>query len=197
MANRRDQERVPTLLAVNFRLPGREAFIERYASNVSARGIFIVTNETHPVGTELSFELRTVDGANALRGKGRVAWVRSSDPQSTEPPGLGIAFTDLDEENRTLVAKMVEQATKAPREKKVPSATPGEAAVQAWLASLPASRAPGGARLFWPVLAAVLFLGALLWITVGRSGPREPPPDSEPALTPPKLITADTADSGT
>jgi uncharacterized protein (TIGR02266 family) len=195
MSNRRGQERVPTLLAVNFRLPGREAFIERYASNVSERGIFIVTNETHPVGTELSFELRTVDGANALRGKGRVAWVRSGAPPSTEPPGLGIAFTELDEENRALVVRMVEQATKSPGDKRLPAANPGEAAIQAWLASLPRAR-PAGARLFWPVLAGVLFLGVILWITLGRSAPRDTTPEPEPVLTPPKLISADTADGG-
>jgi uncharacterized protein (TIGR02266 family) len=197
MSNRRGQERVPTLLAVHFRLPGREAFIERYASNVSERGIFIVTHETHPVGTELTFELRTVDGANALRGKGRVAWIRTSGPESTEPPGLGIAFTELDEDNRALVVRMVEQATQAPRDKKVPASTPGEAAIQAWLSSLPATRNPSGTRLFWPVLAGVLFLGALLWITLARSGPREAAAEPEPALTPPKLMSADTADSGT
>jgi len=188
--NRRGSERVPAALVVNFRLPGREAFIERYASNVSERGIFVVTTDLHPLATPVSFELRTVDGATALKGEGRIAWTRPAGEEGAPPPGLGIAFTQLDPENRALVRRMVDAARLAGGS--VPPGTPQDTAVAAWLASLGSNgRTP--ARMWWGLAAAALVAagGIAGWVAT------RPAPDAEPeaALSPPQLIGM--ADGGT
>jgi len=104
--SQRVHARTPAALVVTFRLAGKAAFIERYASNVSAGGIFIVSREVHPVGSEIRFEIRSVDGGTVFTGRGIVRWTKLHDPATKQLPGLGIQFTDLDDENRAILEKI-------------------------------------------------------------------------------------------
>jgi uncharacterized protein (TIGR02266 family) len=194
--DRRDRERSPSLLVVNFRLPGREAFIERYASNVSENGIFVVTSDVHPIGTRITFELRTMDGAAALRGEGTIAWARTGGDDSAEPPGLGIAFTRIDPENRALVVQMVEAARRAPQAGAVPAASPGEAAVNAWLATLSRSRRRRGWTWAAGALALALAASAAALFALQRKTAREEQIESEPPLSQPVMIGSGENDAG-
>ncbi len=108
-SSRRADERVPALLLVNYKIPGVDAFVERYSANVARGGVFIVTHEVHPVGSELSFELRTTDGQTALRGKGVVKWLRAYDAAKKQLPGLGVQFTDVDAANRATLERMLQR----------------------------------------------------------------------------------------
>ena len=105
--SQRVHDRVPALLAVTFRLPGKAAFIERYAANVSKGGIFIVSKEVHPIGSEIRFEIRSVDGNIVFSGRGIVRWTQLHDPVTKKLPGLGVQFTALDEENRGVLEKLL------------------------------------------------------------------------------------------
>lgn len=138
---KRREERVPALLVVHYRIEGREAFIERYSANVSQNGIFIATRETHPVGSVVSFEIRAADGSTAFRAKGVVRWIRSHDPSKKQVPGLGVQFTEIDDDNRITLNRMIEQqkAAAPAARAETPAVTPAEAAL------LEASRAQGAA----------------------------------------------------
>src|SRR4051812_41811388 len=98
----RSSERVPALLVVNYKMDGPDAFAERYAANVSRNGIFIVTRETHAIGTEVGFEIRTLDNTTMFKGRGVVRWIRAYDRVKKQLPGLGVQFTQLDGANRAL-----------------------------------------------------------------------------------------------
>ncbi len=99
--------RLPASLVVTFRIAGRAAFIERYASNVSKGGIFIVSREVHPIGSEIKFEIRSVDGSTVFTGIGIVRWTKLHDPATKQLPGLGIQFTNLDDENQQVLEKLL------------------------------------------------------------------------------------------
>jgi uncharacterized protein (TIGR02266 family) len=179
----RREERAPSLLVVNFRLPGKEAFIERYAANISRGGIFLVSRELHPVGTELCFEVRTAEGASAFNAKGVVCWSRNADAAKQLPPGLGIQFTEIDDENRAVVERMVttaEQAARVPGVSgtaAVPALIPADAAVKSWLESLETQPAPRHSKaLLW----VGLFMGIAVptgllagWVLRGWSGEQD------------------------
>jgi uncharacterized protein (TIGR02266 family) len=191
----RKQDRVPTLLVVHYRLHGRDAFIERYAANVSRGGIFIVTEDVQPLGTELAFEIRTIEGVSAFHGKGIVRWVRGADQVKKLPPGMGIQFTELDADNKKTLESMLrtQQAVAASRYSgdstaAVPALTPADAAVDQWLRSLrPVSENRSLAR--WIVVLAFVLAGiGAGWIARGfilspdRPAPASPRPVAvEPA----------------
>jgi len=196
--DRRDHARTPTLLVVNFRLAGRQAFLERYAENVSERGIFVVTTDVHPIGTAVHFELRTMDGAVALAGEGRIAWVRSANAVPGAAPGLGIAFTRLEGDGDALITQMVEAAKGLRKSDSPGGLSPGEASVQRWLNSI---AAPVSRRRRWgwaAALLAALALAAGGAFVVGRSlggSGEDEGEDPGPPLSPPVPL-GDSNDAG-
>ncbi|MCU0693370.1 MAG: TIGR02266 family protein [Polyangiaceae bacterium] len=68
------------------------------SENLSESGLFVATHQIQPIGTivDLKFELPFVEEPFEL--KGEVRWVR---PYSTEiegPPGMGVRFLELTDE---------------------------------------------------------------------------------------------------
>jgi len=86
-------QRGPTNLRIKFRSASLDQFIERYAVDVSAGGIFIRTREPLAVGTQLRLELQLQDATPLLSGEGTVIWIRENDPaRPTVPPGMAVRF---------------------------------------------------------------------------------------------------------
>lgn len=163
MTNPKDQPqaarvhpRLPASLVVTFRVAGRAAFIERYASNVSKGGIFIVSREVHPIGSEIKFEIRSVDGAAVFTGVGIVRWTKLHDPATKQLPGLGIQFTNLDDDNQQVLEKLLElnaQSLEDSQSGLDSLATPGERSAHIHGAALAAVTAPEPAQSsVWPGL---------------------------------------------
>jgi hypothetical protein len=94
--------RTPVVVPVRMRFQSFVDFIETQSMNMSRTGIFLVTREVLAVGTILDLELTLVDGFPLLRGKGEVMRV------STNPPGVGVKFRQLDETSQRLLEKIVE-----------------------------------------------------------------------------------------
>lgn len=105
--DRRKETRVPLAVSVRYGLEGWDGFVEQYGPNLSYNGLFLVTREQLPPGTEIAFELRLADDRVALSGRGLVRWVRGERPGV--PPGLGLQFTHLDEENERRVREVVDR----------------------------------------------------------------------------------------
>lgn len=94
--------RAPVQVAVRYRYDTIIDFADTQSVNISKTGMFVVTNEVAHVGTILDFEISLADGFVLLRGKAEVVRV------STNPPGMGVRFTELDEASRKLVSRIVE-----------------------------------------------------------------------------------------
>jgi uncharacterized protein (TIGR02266 family) len=86
--------------------PDEETFVRKYASNVSRTGIFAKTRTPRSVGEQILFEFSLQDGAELLKGIGRVVRVRSD--SSGTPLGMDIKFLKLDKKGKTLVDRIVE-----------------------------------------------------------------------------------------
>ena len=95
--NRRRFARVTLESRVEIRLSGVDARRKVFLDNISAGGLFIVTQNPKPIGTKLSFEFSVRDGAPSVIGKGIVRWVES-DLSKTQ--GMGIQFLELNEEGK-------------------------------------------------------------------------------------------------
>jgi uncharacterized protein (TIGR02266 family) len=101
-----------------------EAFIERFASNVTRGGIFIASREPRPVGSEVRFEVQLMNGTAVLTGEGRVTWVKEFNPAEPQRAhGMGVQFTVVDPASRPLLERLLRKREESQRKAAPPSAT--------------------------------------------------------------------------
>jgi molecular chaperone DnaK len=102
--NRREP-RTPTDLKIRLALGSMDAFVERYALNVSRGGIFVRTRDPQPPGAVVDLEVTLDSGECVIRGKGVVRWTTppSAPGEPDRAPGMGIKFVELTRESRALV----------------------------------------------------------------------------------------------
>lgn len=103
---RRAHFRFPTHLEVRFDTGGglRSACL----ANISEGGMFVALEEPLAVGTPLRLTLCAPQGSIALPGQ--VAWTRRAGGPDG-PAGMGVRFVALSDEQRDLVAAVVEGVT--------------------------------------------------------------------------------------
>ena len=102
---RRRYPRVALNLLIQYRVDSFEEFLAEYAVNLSMGGVFIETKEPRPEGTMVYFQFALRNGTRLIEGLGRI--VRVNPPDSLHP-GMGIEFTNLDEDSRALIRSVVE-----------------------------------------------------------------------------------------
>ena len=98
---------------IRLRLASFDAFIDKFAPNVTRGGVFIASRTPLPMGSTFAFEIQLVGGEVALAGDGKVTWVKPFDPAAPQKAhGMGVQFLRLDNPSRELLNKML--ARKAP-----------------------------------------------------------------------------------
>lgn len=88
---RRIKPRAP--LTVEISLGSDSHFFVGITSDLSTGGVFVVTYEPLALGDELELEFSLP--ASTVHARGRVRWMRQATEEA--PPGVGIAFTSMDE----------------------------------------------------------------------------------------------------
>jgi molecular chaperone DnaK len=108
MATDRRDQRIPAELRVRLAFGSMDAFVERYALNVSRGGIFVRTRDPLPPGTTVDLEVTLDSGDKVIAGKGVVRWTTppSGPGEADRVPGMGIKFLELSRESRALVELM-------------------------------------------------------------------------------------------
>lgn len=100
--NRRTSERQ----LVNREFSSVEEFITEYVSNISRSGVFIRSDDPLPVGTEVSLRFTVIlSDLETIEGIGEV--VRVSPKGGSEPPGMGVVFTELTSYSRELIERIM------------------------------------------------------------------------------------------
>jgi uncharacterized protein (TIGR02266 family) len=98
----------PLSLRIRVGYPDSDAFVHEYWPNVSSGGMFVQSRTPQPIGTRLSFEIVSKEGASLLRGRGRVSWVKNFDPEQPDRPhGMGLRFIELDDASQQLIDRVV------------------------------------------------------------------------------------------
>ena len=99
----------PAVVRIKLRHKSIDSFIEKFAENVSHGGIFISTKQLKPVGTEIRFEIQLADGSPAIKGEGRVAFVKEHDPDEPQGAfGMGIKLNKLAGKSREVLKKCLD-----------------------------------------------------------------------------------------
>ena len=86
-------------IAVDIDLASESHFFSGLSGDVSEGGVFVQTYRDIAVGSEVEVEFVLPGGHVSAHGK--VRWHR--DKSDSSPPGVGIAFDDLSEEDRELI----------------------------------------------------------------------------------------------
>jgi uncharacterized protein (TIGR02266 family) len=100
--DRRVHPRSPVVVREARCICGIEVFFG-YALDVSRGGLFISTTKRRPPGEihEIQFGLPGLQ--RTFRCRARVVWNRGYQPESHRPPGFGLQFVDLPEEEAQLI----------------------------------------------------------------------------------------------
>ena len=105
-----------SLLRVQLAQDSLATFVEQYAGNAVPGGLFVNSRNTYPVGSGLRFELALRDGRPALRGEGRVVWVREYDPaKRSAQHGVGITIRRLDSASQTVFQTLLDRRQRGVR----------------------------------------------------------------------------------
>lgn len=75
--------------------------------NLSSGGIFVATHLVEPIGTTVVLQLRLPTRQTALNLAGRVRWVREFSDGLEAPPGMGIEFESISEEDSQAIGEFL------------------------------------------------------------------------------------------
>ncbi len=92
--------RMPLEAVVRLHFEGTVAYQNGFAANVSATGMFVKHPDPPPVGTRLVFECTIGSKRRPVQGAGTVVWIREQYEGPGRPAGIGIQFTQLDQQSR-------------------------------------------------------------------------------------------------
>ena len=93
---------------IRLRFASFDAFIDKFAPNVTRGGVFIASRTPLPIGATFAFEIQLAGGEVALAGDGKVTWVKAFDPAAPQKPhGMGVQFLRLDNPSRELLNKIL------------------------------------------------------------------------------------------
>lgn len=93
---------------VRLRYAAFDAFIEKFAPNVTRGGVFLASRTPRPVGEVFPFEIQLAGGEVALAGEGKVTWVKPFDAANPQRPhGMGVQFLRLDAPSRDLLNRIL------------------------------------------------------------------------------------------
>lgn len=107
-AEKRRHPRTPLNVLVQFRFDSFDEFLAEYSLNISPGGIFIRTDAPREQGAVIYLQFTLRDGSRLIEGMGRV--VRVNPPgDASRPAGMGVEFTNLDEESIGLIAEICSQ----------------------------------------------------------------------------------------
>lgn len=115
------------LVAIRFRLqyPDVETFVAKYATNISAGGIFLASLDPPEVGTLVRFELIIGDSQTLMHGEGEVVWTAPFDPMNPMAVcGMSLRFVRLDEEGQQIVAQVLQYKADRPERFVTPAPDP-------------------------------------------------------------------------
>lgn len=109
LAERRKTPRA--FLETEITFESTDNFYTGFTEDISEGGLFLVTYDLRPIGTEVEIELSLPTG-HIVRALSTVRWVRDPrDDMPDAPPGMGLQFRNLLPEDRTAIHEFIEART--------------------------------------------------------------------------------------
>lgn len=87
-------------------IKSRRDFEKFYLRNISGGGVYLESNTSHPIGTQIDFELDWVDKKKKLQFRGEVAWINPKTLGDLKP-GFGVKFVNPTDEQSRMIKEMI------------------------------------------------------------------------------------------
>ena len=108
---RREYPRKKIKAQIVFRVIGAaEEDYKTYPShNLSAKGVFLKTADSYPLGTEVELRFALANSPQLLRVRGRVKWFKQPSQATTlEPGGIAVEFVNLSSQDQKIICDFLE-----------------------------------------------------------------------------------------
>lgn len=106
---RRREERRPVVLSIAFKQ--RNQLVNAFSDDVCGGGMFVRTTRPLDEGERFFLDIKLPDGSAPLRVGCEVAWRRAgTDPAGRPPPGMGIRFVQISQEDHRRLRAAIQQA---------------------------------------------------------------------------------------
>lgn len=99
-------------LNVEVSLEGDHNFFVGFGENISEGGLFVATHSLREIGSIIRLTFHLPDRAVPIEVEAVVRWLRLFNETSDVPPGLGLQFVDLSDEDAQAIRAFV--ARRAP-----------------------------------------------------------------------------------
>ena len=103
-SDRRKSPRSEAVIPVDY--SAVDVFFSEFTTNINEGGMFVVTDQPHPVETLVTLRFRLPGGEEPCEVVGRVVWVRHQ-ADDEGPRGMGIEFETLDDQTRRRINDLV------------------------------------------------------------------------------------------
>lgn len=107
MAERRGTVRAVARIEVQDQSVAKERVPLFVSGNVSSGGIFLITNDPYEAGTELLIRFNLPDDPVTIEATGSVVWRRTDRESSDRPPGMGVQFQNISQDDRERIRSFV------------------------------------------------------------------------------------------
>ncbi|MFO8057132.1 MAG: TIGR02266 family protein [bacterium] len=107
MAERRSNFRLVSKLEVQERDPARARVPLYVSGNISAGGMFLITQDPYPAGTTFRISFGLPQDGKTVEATGRVVWSRRQKENPERQPGMGIEFLEIEEQDRQRIREFV------------------------------------------------------------------------------------------
>ena len=105
---RRRFSRVALDVAVRLRVPDADGHQESRIRDVSLNGVFIITNHTKPLGTNLKLAIEVGTTGMVMTADGLVVHeVTTADASESRPAGMGVMFVSVADESKEALEKLM------------------------------------------------------------------------------------------
>lgn len=113
VSRRRSHPRIDASLLIKYAEP-KGPIRNGYTATVGGGGLFLESSSPVPVGTPLEFKIYLpYDRDNPIKATGEVVWVRQKAQRALLLPGMGVQFSDIDEEHRRRLLEFIRILSKA------------------------------------------------------------------------------------
>jgi uncharacterized protein (TIGR02266 family) len=94
-------------LSLDVTLEGDHNFFTGFTENISEGGLFVATHMPRKVGERVVLELRLPGVSAPVRAECEVRWLRLFSETSDAPPGMGLRFVTLSEQDKATITEFV------------------------------------------------------------------------------------------